>query len=124
MYGKPSSQGVNKQKSTRCLRATAEGRVGRKLPTMRVMNSYWVGQDAMHKWYEVIMVDPFHKDVREDSRLNWICKPKMKHREQRGLTSAGRKSRGLHKKHNTSKARPSRRANWKRRQTLSLRRRR
>lgn len=47
----------------------------------------------------------------------------MKHRELRGLTSAGRKARGLHGKgHLYHKTRPSKRANWKRRNTLSLRR--
>jgi large subunit ribosomal protein L15e len=124
VYGKPSSQGVNKQKSTRSLRAIAESRVGRRINSMRVLNSYWVGQDAMHKWFEVIMVDHAHPEIREDARLNWICNAKHKHREQRGKTSAGRKSRGLHKKgsHHATRARPSRRANWKRRQMLSLRR--
>jgi large subunit ribosomal protein L15e len=47
----------------------------------------------------------------------------MKHRELRGLTAAGRKGRGLNvRTHGTSKLRPSRRATWKRQNTLSLRR--
>ena len=46
-----------------------------------------------------------------------------KHRELRGLTSAGKNYRGLRAKgHTASKIRPSKRANWKRRQQLSLRR--
>ncbi|KAE8693999.1 60S ribosomal protein L15-1 [Hibiscus syriacus] len=45
------------------------------------------------------------------------------HRELRGLTSAGKKYRGLRGKgHLHHKARPSRRANWRRNNTLSLRR--
>ena len=24
---------------------------------------------------KVVMVDPFHKTVRDDPRINWICKP-------------------------------------------------
>lgn len=40
------------------------------------------------------MVDPQHKAIRRDPRINWICKAVMKHRELRGLTSAGRKNRG------------------------------
>ena len=67
----------------------AEERIGRKCGGLRVMNSYWVTADAVHKWFEVIMVDPFHKCVRDDPRINWICKPVMKHRELRGLTAAG-----------------------------------
>ena len=47
----------------------------------------------------------------------------MKHRELRGLTSAGKKSRGLGKGHRFAKTiGGSARASWKRRNTLSLRR--
>lgn len=73
--------------------------------------------------YEVILVDPSHKAIRRDPRINWIVKPVHKHRELRGLTSAGKSGRGLHGKgHRHTKARPSRRAFWKRTNTLSLRR--
>src|ERR1700743_1293637 len=44
--GKPASQGVTQLKPTRSIRALAEERVGRKLPALRVLNSYWVGEDA------------------------------------------------------------------------------
>jgi large subunit ribosomal protein L15e len=125
VYGKPRNQGIRKQKMTRNLRAVAEERVGRRLGSLRVLNSYWVGQDAVHKWYEVIMVDPFHNRIRNDPRINWLCEPKHKHREMRGKTSAGRKHRGLRQKGmRANKLRPSRRANWKRRQMKSLRRKR
>ena len=46
---------------------------------------------------EVIMVDPFHKAVRRDARINWICRAVHKHRELRGMTAAGRKNRGMRK---------------------------
>lgn len=26
----------------------------------------------MHKWFEVVMVDPFHNAIRNDPRINWI----------------------------------------------------
>ena len=46
-----------------------------------------------------------------------------RHRELRGLTSAGKKFRGLrHRGHATNKLRPSRRATWKRNNSLSLKR--
>ena len=32
-------------------------------------------QDSVYKYYEVIMVDPMHKVVRSDPRINWICNP-------------------------------------------------
>jgi large subunit ribosomal protein L15e len=119
--GKPAGHGVNKLKPTRNLQSVAEERVGRRCPNLRVLNSYWVNQDAVYKYYEVILVDPSHKAIRRDPRMNWICKPTMKHRELRGLTSAGKKSRGLGKGHKFAKTiGGSARASWKRRNTLSL----
>eukprot|EP00388_Colpodella_angusta_P004794 GDKJ01015389.1.p2 GENE.GDKJ01015389.1~~GDKJ01015389.1.p2 ORF type:complete len:210 (-),score=32.82 GDKJ01015389.1:96-725(-) len=124
VYGKPSSQGVNQQKSTQTLRSLAESRVGRKIcGNLRVLNSYWVAQDSTYKYFEVILVDPMHAAIRNDARINWICNPVHKHRELRGLTAAGKKSRGLLVKGQTAaRMRPSRRAAWKRRQVHSLRR--
>ena len=85
VYGKPSSQGVNQMKARRNLRALAEERCGRKLPELRVLNSYWVGQDGTYKYYEVIMVDPASNTIRNDARTNWICRGSMKHRELHGI---------------------------------------
>merc|ERR1719362_2544239 len=108
VYGKPKNCGVNKIKMTRNFRSIAEERIGRKAGGLRVLNSYWVAHDAVHKWYEVVMIDPMHKCVRDDPRINWICKPVMKHRELRGLTAAGKKARGLLKKgKRATKLRPS-----------------
>ncbi len=70
-----------------------------------------------------MLVDPFHKAIRRDPKINWICKTTMKHRENRGLTSAGRKSRGLRTKGNgAAHSRPSKRAAWRNNNRLSLRR--
>merc|ERR1711865_942928 len=123
VYGKPGNCGVNKIKAVRSRRSIAEERIGRKCGGLRVLNSYWITEDAVHKWYEVIMVDPYHKVIRDDPRINWICKPVMKHRELRGLTAAGRRARGLQAKgKRATKLRPSKRANYRRRQILQLRR--
>ena len=71
------------------------------------------------------MVDPAHKAIRRDPKINWLCKSVMKHRELRGLTSAGKSSRGIGKGHGFSKTiGGSRRANWKRRQLVQLHRKR
>lgn len=59
----------------------------------------------------------------QDARINWIANPVHKHRELRGLTSAGKKYRGLTGKgHLHTKNRPSRRAVWKKNNRVSLRR--
>eukprot|EP00927_Polykrikos_kofoidii_P070696 TRINITY_DN670_c0_g3_i1.p1 TRINITY_DN670_c0_g3~~TRINITY_DN670_c0_g3_i1.p1 ORF type:complete len:205 (+),score=18.13 TRINITY_DN670_c0_g3_i1:73-687(+) len=123
VYGKPGTCGVNKWKATRNLRSIAEERIGRKCGGLRVLNSYWVAADSTYKWFEVIMVDPFHKCIRDDPRINWICKPVMKHRELRGLTATGRKARGLlNRGKRASKLRPSVRASYKRTNLMRLRR--
>ncbi|KAL6126939.1 hypothetical protein ACLB2K_074984 [Fragaria x ananassa] len=77
--------------------------------------------DSTYKYFEVILVDAAHMTIKNDQRINWICNPVHKHRELRGLTSAGKKYRGLQGKgHLHHKARPSSRATWKRNSTLSL----
>merc|ERR1711878_174011 len=53
---------------------------------LRVLSSYWVGQDSTYKYYEVVMIDPMHKAIRRDPKINWLCKSVHKHREMRGLT--------------------------------------
>jgi large subunit ribosomal protein L15e len=124
-YGKPKNQGVNEIKPGRKLQSVAEERVGRRCGALRVLNSYWVGQDSTYKFFEVILVDPSHTAIRTDPKINWICDSVMKHRELRGLTSAGKRSRGLGKGHGYSKTiGGSVKANWKRRQLLQLHRKR
>lgn len=120
-YGKPATSGVNEMKFQRSLRSVAEERVGKICGNLRVLNSYWVAQDSTYKFFEVILVDPNHTAIRNDPKINWIVNAVHKHREARGLTSAGKKHRGLrHKGHTDAKVRPSRRANTKRRRMLSL----
>ncbi|CAG1959184.1 unnamed protein product [Fusarium graminearum] len=119
-YGKPTNQGINQLKYQRSLKATAEERVGRRCANLRVLNSYWINQDSTYKYYEVILVDPQHKAIRIDPRINWIVNPVHKHREARGLTATGKKSRGLNKGHRYNKTKAGRRKTWKRHNTLSL----
>lgn len=124
VYGKPKHHGINQLKFRRSLRSVAEERVGRVCGNLRVLNSYWINQDATYKYFEVILVDPQHSAIRNDPRINWIVNPTHKHRELRGLTAAGRASRGFKKRgHRANKTMGgSWRKNWKRRNTLSLKR--
>ncbi len=125
-YGKPKSSGaVKQQKPERNLQSIAEERVGRRLKGLRILNSYWVGQDSTYKYFEVIMVDVAHPAIRRDPKINWIVNPVQKHRELRGLTASGKSSRGLGKgKGSTQTKGGSRRSRWIRKNTLSLRRKR
>lgn len=121
VHGKPSSQGVNQHNPKRSHRGLAEQRVGRRCPNLRVLNSYWVNQDGTYIYFEVLLVDPQHKAIRRDPRINWICDPVHTHREARGLTAAGKKSRGLGRKGNRSThKRPSKAAAYKKHSKLSL----
>ena len=120
---KPKNQGVTHLKPKRQHRNLADERAGRKLGGLRLLNSYWVNQDSTYKYYECIMIDPAHNCIRGDPRINWICKASMKHRELRGVTSAGRHSRGmLHKGIGTHKIRPSIASVWKKNNTTKFRR--
>jgi large subunit ribosomal protein L15e len=73
----------------------AEERANKKYPNCEVLNSYEVARDGKHYWYEVILVDKANPAIVKDKTINWIISKKHKGRVYRGLTSAGRKSRGL-----------------------------
>ncbi|XP_046407847.1 60S ribosomal protein L15-like [Ischnura elegans] len=100
-YGKAKSHGENQLKSTRNLQSIAEECVGRCCGGLRVLNSNWVALDSIYKYFEVILVDPSHKAIRCDTKFSWIYNAVHKHKELCRKTSAGRKSRGLWKGHNT-----------------------
>ncbi|VVB81034.1 50S ribosomal protein L15e [uncultured archaeon] len=75
----------------------AEVRAGKCYPNCEVLNSYYVLQDGKNYWYEVVMADRALVGVQG--------------RVFRGLTSAGKRTRGLHRKGmGSEKTRPSRRA--------------
>lgn len=91
----------------------AEERAQKKYVNCEVMNSYWVAKDGKHVWYEVILVDRTHPAVKADKDLKNAAKKRGK--VFRGLTSAGKRSRGLYNKgKGAEKIRPSLSANKRR----------
>ena len=105
---KPRAMGVSKYTTGKNLQWIAEERVQRKFPNMQVLNSYKIYSDGQHWYYEVILVDPNHPVIKSDPQINWICEPAHSRRVTRGLTSAGKRARGLHKKGwGSEKTRPS-----------------
>ena len=94
-------------------RWVAEIRAARRYPNLEVLNSYNIGKDGKHFYFEVIMVDPSKPEIKNDRTLKWISNGTHKGRAERGLTSAGKKSRGLRTKSRNMKVRPSLRA-WNR----------
>src|SRR2546428_11796914 len=104
----PKRRGLVKITMAKSIQRIAEERTARHYPNLEVLNSYWVGEDGTHKYYEVILVDPQHPVIRNDPKINWICEPANRGRVFRGLTSAGKKGRGLlHKGKGAEKVRPS-----------------
>ena len=101
-------QGVNRITRRKNLQRISEERASRKYRNLRVLNSCWVGEDGTQKWFEVILVDPNHPAIENDDDLAWICADSQKGRAFRGLTSAGKKGRGLGKRgKGTEHSRPS-----------------
>jgi large subunit ribosomal protein L15e len=99
LYGrggrKPSKAGLVKFTPKKSLRQIAEEKAQRKFPNLEVLNSYYVAEDGSYKYFEVILVDPNHPNIKSDPKINWICLPANRKRVFRGLTAAGKKSRGL-----------------------------
>ncbi|MHA1341244.1 MAG: 50S ribosomal protein L15e [Promethearchaeota archaeon] len=115
MGRKAKNLGVSKITTKKNLQRMAEERAAKKYPNLEVLNSYYLTEDGRHKWFEIIMVDPYHPRIITDKRINWIGVGANKGRPFRGLTSAGKKGRGLRKKgKGTEKIRPSLRAYNKR----------
>ena len=84
---RPKRMGVKKIKLAKSMRLIGEERAARRFPNLEVLNSYWVWEDGICKWFEVIMVD---KTFLPELNLG-----RGRGRAFRGLTSAGRKVRGL-----------------------------
>lgn len=92
---KPKRMGVVKITPIKSIKKIAEERVARKYPNLEVLNSYWVWEDGKFKFFEVILVDPNSPSIKNDPKINWICENQHTNRVFRGLTSEGKKIRGL-----------------------------
>ena len=88
MGRQPSKMGVAKITMKKSLKRIAEERAAKHYPNLEVLNSYFVAKDGKHKYFEVILFDTLA--FRNDSRY-----PKQIGRVFRGLTSEGRKNRGM-----------------------------
>lgn len=94
------------------LQREAEQRAQKKHLNCEVLNSYLVAEDGHFKWYEVILIDRACPEIMNDKNIKSILM--QKRRVYRGLTKAGRKSRGLmNKGKGTEKIRPSKTQNLK-----------
>ena len=109
---RPKRKGIARMTLAKSLRRIAEERAQKHYPNLQVLNSYWVGEDGKQKFFEIILVDPHHPEIRADPAISWIGEPAHTRRVYRGLTSAGREGRGLRwKGKGAERMRPSRRRN-------------
>ena len=93
-------------------REIAEIRAAKKFKNLEVLNSYQIGKDGRHYFFEVILVDKDKPEIKSDKQLSFVSRPANRGRAHRGLTSAGKKARGhRHSRVKVPKAYPSLRAN-------------
>jgi len=95
-------------------RWVAEQRVQRAYRNLEVLNSYLIGKDGQHYFFEVIAIDREAPEIKNDANFSWINSLANKFRVLRGTTSSGKKSRGMRTKSRNLKVRPSLRS-WERR---------
>lgn len=116
MKRKPRNMGIRKITMGKSTQRMAEERVARHYPNLEVLNSYWVGQDGRHKFFEIILIDPSHPAIANDKQLGWVTEGNShRGRAYRGKTSSGKRGRGLHNKgKGAEKLRPSLKANLNR----------
>ncbi len=108
---KPKRMGVRKLTRKISIQGIAELRASKKYENCEALNSYLVGKDGKSHYYEVILVDTAAPEIKSDKDIAWICESTQKGRAERGLTSAGKHSRGLRRKgKGAEKVRPSLRA--------------
>lgn len=107
---KPKSMGVKKITRRISRQSISEHRASAKYPNCEVLGSYWVGEDGLDTYYEIIMVDTSSPSIKSDKNLKWLSEKGHKGRAERGLTSEAKKGRGLKRGGGHEKNFPSLRA--------------
>lgn len=69
---RPKRMGVAGYSPHKSAQWIAEERAARKFPNLVVLGSYWVGEDGVYKWYEVVLADPNHPCIQNDPERRWI----------------------------------------------------
>ena len=89
LYGrggrKPSKTGLVNYTTEKSLRKIAGQRVQKKYPNLEVLGSYYLCEDGIHKWFEVILVDPNNPEIKKDKHVKWITEKQHRRRVLRGL---------------------------------------
>ena len=66
---RPKALGVVKHKVNVTTKEEAIHKAQKKYPNLYPIGAYWIAEDGLYKWYEVIMVDPYHPSILSDKEL-------------------------------------------------------
>jgi large subunit ribosomal protein L15e len=70
---RPKRMGVYGITTWKSWRQVAEERAARKFPGLEVLNSYWVADDGIYRYFEVILIDCNQPTIRNDPLYSGIC---------------------------------------------------
>jgi large subunit ribosomal protein L15e len=66
---RPKHIGVIHIKQSESMKIVAQRRVVEKFVNLRVLGSYFLYQDGMYSWFEVILIDPNHPAIIKDKEI-------------------------------------------------------
>ncbi len=66
---KPKHLGVLRIKPALSMQRVAERRVLERYPNMKLLGSYYLYQDGVYLWYEVVLADPSHPRIAKDREI-------------------------------------------------------
>lgn len=66
---RPKALGVTKHKVNVSMKEEAIQRARKKYPNLYPLGAYWIAEDGMYKWFEVIMVDSYHPSILSDPEI-------------------------------------------------------
>ena len=66
---RPKHLGVTRIKADVSMKQVAERRVLERYPNMRLLGSYFLYNDSIHYWFEIILADPSHPRIAKDKEL-------------------------------------------------------
>lgn len=69
MGRRPKKMGVKKYTPAKGLKRIAEERAAKRYANLRVLGSYWIWDDGVHKWYEIILTDLHHPAIKKDAEI-------------------------------------------------------
>lgn len=66
---RPKHLGVLRIKPARSMQKVAESRVLKRFPNLKLLGSYYLYQDGIYLWYEIVLLDPSHPRITKDREI-------------------------------------------------------